>query len=217
MVLTLGTLVLNKPANRVLVYFLYKMLYTTYKEGLDTNMIPKKSFYFVRHGITPWNLETRIQGSMDIDLHDIGREQARALQEMYHTLPITHIFYSPMKRTIETMQLMNEHKQVPSTPLEHLKEWHRGSLEGQLVSFAEANNHYAHDAEQEEDFFKRTVEAMHIIAQHHDGLPLIVAHAGTYRALCHYLNIPFASIANCTIVHFKAPEHPDESWTATKL
>ena len=179
-------------------------------------MIPKKSFYFVRHGITPWNLESRIQGSMDIELHELGREQARALQEACKTLPITHIFYSPMKRTVETMQLINEQKQHPSTPIHHLKEWHRGSLEGKLVSHAEAVGHQAVDAESEKDFFDRTVAAMNQISAH-DGIPLIVAHAGTYRALCHYMGIPSTSIPNCEMVHFQAPTAHNDQWVITKV
>lgn len=177
-------------------------------------MIPKKSFYFVRHGITPWNLESRIQGSMDIELHDIGREQARTLQTIHEMLPVTHIFYSPMKRAKETMDIINTHRKIPATPLTHLREWHRGDLEGKLISYAESVNHTAADAESELDFYQRTCAAMHHIAQHNE-VPLIVAHAGTYKALCNAINIPVTNtITNCTIMHFKAPEDvaPDAPW-----
>ena len=173
----------------------------------------------MRHGITPWNLASRIQGSMDIALHDIGREQARALQTIHHELPITHIFYSPMKRTIETMHIINEHRQIPTTSLPHLREWHRGDLEGQLISYAESVNHSTLNAESELDFFSRTYEAMHHIA-HYNEVPLIVAHAGTYKALCKAINAPFVSaISNCTIVHFQAPdeETADAPWIITQV
>lgn len=180
-------------------------------------MLPKKSFYFVRHGITPWNLETRIQGSQDIELHDLGREQARALQDICSSISATHIFYSPMKRTIETMNLLNAQRNLPSTALSELKEWHRGALEGQLISYAESVNHSAHDAEPQELFFERTLLALHHITQHNE-VPLIVAHAGTFKALCHYADIPFReSIPNCKIVQFRAPENETDCWTLSLI
>ena len=41
----------------------------------------KKKFYIVRHGQTDWNLERRRQGRTDIELNEIGRQQAMELRE----------------------------------------------------------------------------------------------------------------------------------------
>jgi hypothetical protein len=40
--------------------------------------IPKRDFYFLRHGQTDWNAEGRFQGHSDVPLNAIGLPQARA-------------------------------------------------------------------------------------------------------------------------------------------
>ena len=42
-------------------------------------MLQRKTFYFLRHGETPWNVSRRLQGQADIQLNENGRAQARAL------------------------------------------------------------------------------------------------------------------------------------------
>ena len=39
--------------------------------------IPKRDFYFLRHGQTDWNAEGRFQGHSDIPLNALGLSQAR--------------------------------------------------------------------------------------------------------------------------------------------
>ncbi|PID56277.1 alpha-ribazole phosphatase [candidate division KSB3 bacterium] len=58
----------------------------------------------VRHGKTAWNLEQRIQGSTDTELHPIGIRQAEALarrlaQEEFHA-----IYSSSLKRAYQTAE-----------------------------------------------------------------------------------------------------------------
>ena len=38
--------------------------------------IPKRSFYFLRHGQTDWNAEGRFQGHADVPLNEVGLAQA---------------------------------------------------------------------------------------------------------------------------------------------
>lgn len=69
---------------------------------------------FVRHGETPYNAESRLQGQRDIPLNGRGREQASAvgrilrdkLGEEIARLDAAGAFYaSPLVRTRETMEL----------------------------------------------------------------------------------------------------------------
>ena len=68
------------------------------------------SLYLVRHGQTDWNAEARFQGQMDIDLNDLGREQARQNGIKLGRLLGSEIsrfdfVASPMSRTRETMEV----------------------------------------------------------------------------------------------------------------
>ena len=59
----------------------------------------------VRHGLTQWNVERRIQGHTDIELCDDGREQIRSWQ-----LPSwcrqARCYSSPLRRAVETAELL---------------------------------------------------------------------------------------------------------------
>lgn len=65
-------------------------------------------FFVLRHGQTDWNLQARLQGSTDIPLNDIGREQARLAAELLDGLGITKIVASPLSRALETARIVGE-------------------------------------------------------------------------------------------------------------
>jgi broad specificity phosphatase PhoE len=64
--------------------------------------------YFVRHGQTDWNAESRLQGQADTDLNDHGRAQASRnggkLGELIADPATFDFVSSPMRRTRETME-----------------------------------------------------------------------------------------------------------------
>lgn len=70
--------------------------------------------YLVRHGVTQWNLDKKIQGITDIPLHEKGKEQARILGEkLAHEGEYSIIFSSPLLRAYETAQIIREYCDVP--------------------------------------------------------------------------------------------------------
>ena len=76
----------------------------------------RPTIYYVRHGLTDWNLAGRLQGQHDIPLNERGRLQAvesanilRGLMEREGVSP-EHYDYvsSPLLRASETMEIMRK-------------------------------------------------------------------------------------------------------------
>lgn len=61
-----------------------------------------RTFVFIRHGTTDWNLEGRFQGQLDIPSNDEGRLQAQAVKERLGSATFDEIYTSPLQRASET-------------------------------------------------------------------------------------------------------------------
>lgn len=60
----------------------------------------------IRHGETAWNVDTRIQGQLDIPLNDTGRWQAQRLAQALADEPLHAIYASDLGRALETAQAL---------------------------------------------------------------------------------------------------------------
>ena len=79
----------------------------------------------IRHGETAWNVDTRIQGHLDIPLNDTGLWQADQVAQALAGEPIAAIYTSDLKRAHATAQavarttgapLMAESNHPPAKP-----------------------------------------------------------------------------------------------------
>jgi broad specificity phosphatase PhoE len=76
--------------------------------------VPQPVIYYVRHGLTDWNVEQRLQGRHDIPMNEQGRAQAVHCGEILRDLfdrdsrVSANLAYvsSPLIRARETMELM---------------------------------------------------------------------------------------------------------------
>jgi 2,3-bisphosphoglycerate-dependent phosphoglycerate mutase len=88
----------------------------------------------VRHGQSTWNLENRFTGWTDVDLTDLGREEAHAagqlLREGGYDFDIAYT--SVLKRAIKTLNIIQEDMNLEWIPVIRawqLNERHYGSLQ----------------------------------------------------------------------------------------
>src|SRR6187551_141397 len=76
--------------------------------------MPQPTIYYIRHGQTEWNALGRFQGSQDIPLNDLGREQAAHAGGILKDLLAQHargadgleFVSSPLGRARSTMEFV---------------------------------------------------------------------------------------------------------------
>ena len=68
----------------------------------------KTRVFLVRHGATVLSAEDRFAGATNVELSDIGRQQASALSKRLAGQPIAAFFASPLDRTTETARILAE-------------------------------------------------------------------------------------------------------------
>ncbi len=102
----------------------------------------------IRHGETAWNVDTRIQGQLDIGLNPMGRWQATRVGQALRDEPISAIYSSDLVRAYETAQTIAQHHAEASAlcvvPNTGLRERHFGHLQGK--TWAEIETEWPEDA-----------------------------------------------------------------------
>jgi probable phosphoglycerate mutase len=95
------------------------------------------TIYFVRHGETDWNAQSRYQGQADVPMNDLGRRQARRNGDALRALlpHIAHCRYvaSPLLRARETMEIVRGAMGLDPRAYaldDRLKEIHYGDWQG---------------------------------------------------------------------------------------
>jgi 2,3-bisphosphoglycerate-dependent phosphoglycerate mutase len=151
----------------------------------------------VRHGETAWNVDTRIQGQLDIPLNATGHRQAQQLAGALAAEPIDAIYSSDLQRALQTALPLAEALGQPITATAALRERCFGSFEGK--TFAEIEAERPEQAlrwrRRDPDFVPEGGESLYCLheriaaavdalaSRHLGGLILLMSHGGVLDAL----------------------------------
>ncbi|HET8700169.1 MAG TPA: histidine phosphatase family protein [Nitrococcus sp.] len=86
----------------------------------------------IRHAESVGNAEGRLQGHAEFDLSKAGRRQAERLFQRFQmeSLEPTHIYCSPLRRTLETARIVARSWQAPLIEWDELIEYNVGVFSG---------------------------------------------------------------------------------------
>ncbi len=151
----------------------------------------------VRHGETAWNVDTRIQGHLDIPLNETGQWQAQQLAQALSGEPIDAIYASDLQRAYATAQAVADATGATITPETGLRERSFGHFQGR--TFAEIEAEMPEDArrwrKRDPDYVpaggeslvmlrERIERTVFALAEKHPGEQvLMVAHGGVLDVL----------------------------------
>jgi 2,3-bisphosphoglycerate-dependent phosphoglycerate mutase len=151
----------------------------------------------IRHGETAWNVDTRIQGQLDIPLNDTGRWQAQRLARAVAEEGISAVYSSDLLRALETAQSVARGSGQPITTDIGLRERGFGVFEG--LTFREIEERWPEQSERWrkrdpafgpeggemlQDFYARCVATASRLAAAHPGETIaLVAHGGVMDSL----------------------------------
>jgi len=168
------------------------------------------SLYLVRHGETDWNAQRRIQGSTDIPLNQMGREQAAATGRLLARRTWDGLFASPLGRAVETATIIGSEIGLPlADTIPAIAERNYGEAEG--LNYDQIEQRFPGDTpvpgrETHEAVAERVIPALVGLAKSHPGESLIVvSHGGVIRSVLNVVE-PGAShgrISNGSIHSFE--------------
>jgi broad specificity phosphatase PhoE len=181
----------------------------------------------VRHGETDWNRERRFQGHADISLNEAGRRQAHVLADALAGEPFAAGYTSPLRRAVETAEIVAARLDLSVDASEGLMEVDVGSWSGLTTAeveqrFPDGFSTWAEtraggwtDGETYDELGARVVAELLEIAKRHPGEHVLaVTHGGPIRSvLAAAAGLPFASgrakigfVENCAVVRITIRE-----------
>ena len=90
--------------------------------------------YIVRHGETLFNASKHLQGNLDIELNEKGKEAAEKLGESLKEIPFDCIYSSPLVRAIKTAEAVQKYQKCPLVLDKRLEELCFGVMQGKPLS-----------------------------------------------------------------------------------
>lgn len=185
--------------------------------------------FITRHGQTEWNSLGRLQGRKDIELNEVGKEQALITGEKIKDEKIDIIITSPLKRARETAEIINKQFNVEIVEDDRLMERCYGDFEGitkvelkekkiQYPEIDDACNYLKNidifNMETIQNLCARIYECLdEITTKYKDENVLIVTHGSSSIPIkCYFMKYPLENLfdrekikglENCEVVEFE--------------
>ncbi|XP_020083226.1 phosphoglycerate mutase-like protein 4 isoform X2 [Ananas comosus] len=185
----------------------------------------------VRHGETSWNASKTIQGQLDAELNEKGRQQANAVGvKLSKERKFSAIYASDLQRAAETANIIASSCSLPKVVLDPaLRERHLGDLQGLTLDKAAKQKPAAHKiflssrrdqelpggGESLDQLSKRCVSCLQKIAGQHKGeRVIVVTHGGVLRELYRRANpgAPRGGTIHNTSVNVFHISDPGDPW-----
>jgi len=174
---------------------------------------------FVRHGQTNLNINNenivkKMQGQSDLELNDIGKNQAINVREKIKEKDIDIILVSPLKRAQETAKIINEVLNKKIVIDKRLIEMNYGSIEGKdfRKEYWDLNFDYKkYGGETLGEFKNRVFNFLNSLKEEYKNQTvLIVSHNGVARMIqCYFEGMPADNnladygIGNCELMEYE--------------
>ena len=161
-------------------------------------VLPRRSFLFLRHGQTAYNLEGRFQGRSDIPLNDTGRQQADDVVHLLRDETVHRIVSSPAQRAVQSAQPFERTSGLTLHIEDDIREFFIGAFEGRLLSEIREEHNLSEweswldivpdDADDWAEFAPRVCRAVtHWTERHPNETILFASHGLVYWALTEVL------------------------------
>lgn len=150
-----------------------------------------------RHGETEWNSDRKFQGTIDIPLNDVGREQADRLSETLSSRGLAAVWTSPLIRAHSTAKRIADTCHVALRLDDRLRERNLGVMQG--MKYRDVAKQHPQvwsawknfqplpkdaDAESDEEVIARLRSGILDIATQYPGAKVaIVGHGASFRSL----------------------------------
>ena len=152
--------------------------------------------YVTRHGQTDWNVQGKTQGRTDIELNEVGIEQAKQTKEALKNIDIDLIICSPLKRARKTAEIINEGRNIPIIFEEQIIERNFVEFEGEKIKFDEFWDYNLTPNYQRAETIKEIISRISnfldkIKEEYKNKNVLLVTHGGVSIAInCYFKGIP---------------------------
>lgn len=150
----------------------------------------------VRHGETEWNVAETYRGRADVALNEVGIRQAELLGKYLGRLKLDAIYSSPLRRALDTANIMAQYQDVTVQVTHGLIDFDYGEWQGlpdQKVAMLypdlhnewQANPHLVRmpDGENLDDVAKRALGVVSEVVSKYKGSTVLVSHRVVNKVL----------------------------------